>query len=88
LGEYAVLIPSPGPFTSSVALLDEVAELVFGPEVVNQWGSIDSMYRDCCKVLANRVWEQMVRKLKRQVPKSEDQCAKMELLMAGECSSI
>ncbi|KAB5587462.1 SNF2-related protein [Ceratobasidium theobromae] len=83
LSEYDVPIPSAGPFTSSLALLDEVAELVFGPEVVNDRGSVDTVYRDCCKVLVNRVWEQMARKLKTNIKKSKKLSAELGGFMAG-----
>ncbi|KAB5587686.1 hypothetical protein CTheo_8873 [Ceratobasidium theobromae] len=81
LSEYEVPIPSAGPFTGSLTLLDEVAELVFGPEVVNDRGSVDSIYRECCKILVNRVWEQMARKLKTCIKKSKTMCADMTMLI-------
>ncbi|KAG9098557.1 hypothetical protein FRC06_006228 [Ceratobasidium sp. 370] len=82
LDEYDVPIPTPGPFTSSLVLLDEVAELVFGSEVVTDRGTVDTVYRECCKVIVNRVWEKMVRRLKTSVNKSKENCAKMDTLLA------
>lgn len=88
LDEYEVPIPSAAPFTGSLPLLDEVAEVVFGPEVINDRGSVDSIYRDCCKVIANRVWQQMGGRLKTCIKKSKAMCATMDSLLAGECSLV
>ncbi|KAG9088385.1 hypothetical protein FRC06_002056, partial [Ceratobasidium sp. 370] len=82
LDEYQVPIPSATPFTGSLPLLDEVAEVVFGPEVINDQGSVDSIYRQCCKVIANWVWEQMDGSLKTCIKKSKAMCATMDSLLS------
>ncbi|KAG8736724.1 hypothetical protein FRC10_009033, partial [Ceratobasidium sp. 414] len=80
--EYAVPIPSGAPFASSLPVLDEVAERVFGPEVVSGRGSVDSIYRECCKVIVSRVWQQMSGRLSTSIKKSKAMCATMDLLLA------
>lgn len=84
MDEYKVPIPPPGTFTNSLPLLDEVAELVFGVEVVNDLGTVDDMYRECAKVFVNRVWEGLVSTLKRNIKRSQKMCSEMDGHLKGE----
>lgn len=83
MDEYEVPIPPPAAFTHSLPLLDEVAELVFGGEVVNNLGSVDDMYRECAKVFVNRVWEGLVSTLKRNMKRSRGMRTEMDVHMKG-----
>ncbi|KAG9092344.1 hypothetical protein FRC06_000138 [Ceratobasidium sp. 370] len=87
LDEYQVPIPSAAPFTGSLPLLNEVAEVVFRLEVINDQGSVDSIYRQCCKVIANQVWEWMDGSLKTCIKKSKAMCATMDSLLADASES-
>ncbi|KAG8736072.1 hypothetical protein FRC10_009728 [Ceratobasidium sp. 414] len=80
--EYVVLILSGSPFASSLLVLNEVAKWVFRPEVVSGQGSVDSIYRECCKVIISWVWQQMSRRLNMSIKKSKAMCAMMDLLLA------
>ncbi|KAG8711489.1 hypothetical protein FRC08_015832 [Ceratobasidium sp. 394] len=80
--EYDVPIPAAGVYTCSLTLLDEIAELTFGPEVVSARGTVDTVYRDCARILAHRAWEKLLRRHKTKVRKSRSQCAEMDKLLA------
>ncbi|QRW14226.1 SNF2 family amino-terminal protein [Ceratobasidium sp. AG-Ba] len=81
LDEYNVPLPPGGQYTSLIRLQDEVAELIFGPEVLNHNRSVDSLYREVAQLMIDQTWERLHKKLHRSIKKSKELRASLDILI-------
>ncbi|KAG8720294.1 hypothetical protein FRC09_009787, partial [Ceratobasidium sp. 395] len=79
--EHAVDLPGCGANNAGTSVHDAVAEAVFGPDAISQSGKAFTVYAAVCKVLIDRSWERLTRRLKSAVKRSKERYEEFEPLM-------
>ncbi|KAG8772171.1 hypothetical protein FRC12_003219 [Ceratobasidium sp. 428] len=79
--EYDVPLPGCAANDAGASLVDAVADAVFGPGARGIGGKALSTYAAVCKVLIDRTWERLSRRLKSAAERSKDLHATLDALL-------